>query len=83
MGVTNNAVVRFPDHAQCRAIRANGRLVFVQTTSLFESLHVLHRGASYSPLLGPDSPGLPMINSLTCWSVITPAPPYRMINRQK
>lgn len=62
MGVTNCADVRFPDLAQHRAVRTNGRLVFVRTTHPTESLHVLQRNASYSPLHGPSISGLLLLN---------------------
>ena len=38
-GVTNDAVVRLPDHATARAIRTSVCSVFVRTTRLAMSIH--------------------------------------------
>ena len=53
-GVTNDAAVRLPDHAEYRATRANVNSAFVRTTRLAMSIHVRCGPGSYLPLHGPE-----------------------------
>ena len=53
-GVTNDAAVRLPDHAEYRATRTNVNSAFVQTTRLAMSIHVQGGLGSYLPLHGPE-----------------------------
>ena len=65
-GVTNDAVVRLPDHAPERAICTNVYSVFVQTTRLAMSIRTLTRPhqlvasarAGYGHNSAPDYPGV-------------------------
>ena len=53
-GVTNDATVRLPDHAEYRATRTNVNSAFVRTTRLAMSIHVRCGLGSYLPLHGPE-----------------------------
>ena len=53
-GVTNDAAVRLPDHAQYRATCTNVNSAFVRTTRLAMSIHVQSGFGSYLPLHGPQ-----------------------------
>ena len=53
-GVTNDAAVRLPDHADYRATRTNVNSAFVRTTRLAMSIHVRFGLGSYLPLHGPE-----------------------------
>ena len=57
-GVTNDATVRLPDHAEYRATRTNVNSAFVRTTRLAMSIHVQSGIGSYLHLHGPE-PGHP------------------------